>query len=68
LLVFGRYYLDAVKFGNLQDLEEEDFVMWTSTPAQINLPFSLSTSIGCVAKSFLFCPKLDIAEHTTNGI
>jgi hypothetical protein len=32
------------------------------------LTFLLSTSIGCVAKSFLFCPKLDIAEHTTNGI
>jgi hypothetical protein len=25
LLVSVRYYLDAVNFGNLQDLEEEDF-------------------------------------------
>jgi hypothetical protein len=25
LLVFGHYYLDAVTFGNLQDLQEEDF-------------------------------------------
>jgi hypothetical protein len=25
LLVSGRYYLDAVNFGNLQDLEEKDF-------------------------------------------
>jgi hypothetical protein len=25
LLVFGRYYLDAGIFDNLQDLEEEDF-------------------------------------------
>jgi hypothetical protein len=25
LLVFGRYYLDAVNLGNLQDLQEEDF-------------------------------------------
>jgi hypothetical protein len=25
LLVSGRYYLDAVNFRNLQDLEEEDF-------------------------------------------
>jgi hypothetical protein len=25
LLVFGRYYLDAVNFGNHQDLQEEDF-------------------------------------------
>jgi hypothetical protein len=25
LLVFGRYYLDAANFGNLQDLQEEDF-------------------------------------------
>jgi hypothetical protein len=25
LLVFGRNYLDAVNFGNLQDLQEEDF-------------------------------------------
>jgi hypothetical protein len=25
LLVSGRYYLDAVNFGNHQDLQEEDF-------------------------------------------
>jgi hypothetical protein len=25
LLVSGCYYLDAVKFGNLQDIQEEDF-------------------------------------------
>jgi hypothetical protein len=26
LLIFGRrYYLDAANFGNLQELEEEDF-------------------------------------------
>jgi hypothetical protein len=25
LLVFGHYYLDTVNFGNLQDLQEEDF-------------------------------------------
>jgi hypothetical protein len=25
LLVFDRYYLDAVNFRNLQDLQEEDF-------------------------------------------
>jgi hypothetical protein len=25
LLVFGRYYLDAVNFENHQDLQEEDF-------------------------------------------
>jgi hypothetical protein len=25
LLVFYRYYLDAVNFRNLQDLQEEDF-------------------------------------------
>ncbi len=25
LLVSGCYYLDAANFGNLQDLEEEDF-------------------------------------------
>jgi hypothetical protein len=25
LLVSGRYYLDVVNFGNLQDLQEEDF-------------------------------------------
>jgi hypothetical protein len=25
LLIFSRYYLDAVNFGNLQDLEEQDF-------------------------------------------
>jgi hypothetical protein len=25
LLVSGRYYLDAANFGNLQDLQEEDF-------------------------------------------
>jgi hypothetical protein len=26
LLIFGRrYYLDATNFGNLQDLQEEDF-------------------------------------------
>jgi hypothetical protein len=25
LLVFDRYYLDVVNFGNLQDLQEEDF-------------------------------------------
>jgi hypothetical protein len=25
LLVFGRYYLDALNLGNLQDLQEEDF-------------------------------------------
>jgi hypothetical protein len=24
LLVSGRYYIDAVNFGNLQDLEEEE--------------------------------------------
>jgi hypothetical protein len=24
-LIFGRYYLDAVKFGDLQDLKEQDF-------------------------------------------
>jgi hypothetical protein len=36
--------------------------------AQIDLPFSLSFTIGCAAKSFLFYPRLDIAEHTTNGI
>jgi hypothetical protein len=24
-LVFSRYYLDAANFGNLQDLQEEDF-------------------------------------------
>jgi hypothetical protein len=26
LLVSGRYYLDAAIYGNLQDLEEQDFV------------------------------------------
>jgi hypothetical protein len=26
LLISGRYYLDIVNFGNLQDLQEEDFV------------------------------------------
>jgi hypothetical protein len=25
LLIFDRYYSDAAKFGNLQDLQEEDF-------------------------------------------
>jgi hypothetical protein len=25
LLIFGRYYLDAVNFGNLHDHQEEDF-------------------------------------------
>jgi hypothetical protein len=25
LLISGRYYLDALNFGNLQDLEEEHF-------------------------------------------
>jgi hypothetical protein len=25
LLVSGRYYLDAANFGNLQDLQKEDF-------------------------------------------
>jgi hypothetical protein len=25
LLVFSRYYLDDAKFGNLEDLQEEDF-------------------------------------------
>jgi hypothetical protein len=25
LLISGRYYLDAVNLGNLQDLQEEDF-------------------------------------------
>jgi hypothetical protein len=25
LLVSGRYYLDAVNFGNHQDLQDEDF-------------------------------------------
>jgi hypothetical protein len=25
LLVSGRYYLDAMNFKNLQDLQEEDF-------------------------------------------
>jgi hypothetical protein len=25
LLVSGRYYLDAVNVGNLEDLQEEDF-------------------------------------------
>jgi hypothetical protein len=25
LLVSGRYYLDVVNFGNLQDLEEQNF-------------------------------------------
>jgi hypothetical protein len=24
VLAFGRYYLDAANFGNLQELEEED--------------------------------------------
>jgi hypothetical protein len=25
VLIFGHYYLDAANFGNLQDLEEQDF-------------------------------------------
>jgi hypothetical protein len=25
LLVSGRYYLDAANFGNLQDIQKEDF-------------------------------------------
>jgi hypothetical protein len=25
LFIFGHYYLDAVNFGNLQDLQEKDF-------------------------------------------
>jgi hypothetical protein len=25
LLIFDHYYLNAVNFGNLQDLQEEDF-------------------------------------------
>jgi hypothetical protein len=25
LLIFDRYYLEAANFGNLQDVEEQDF-------------------------------------------
>jgi hypothetical protein len=25
MLIFGHYYLDTANFGNLQDLEEQDF-------------------------------------------
>jgi hypothetical protein len=55
VLVSNRYYLDAVNFGNLQDLEEQDFEQKQveeqgkcSLTMLIICSFSLSTLDSCM--------------------
>jgi hypothetical protein len=46
LLIFGRYYLDAMNFGNLQDLEEKDFdQQLAGNPGKCSLTFLILYSL-----------------------